>query len=374
MMGLRFCYVSPEYFGLGVHGGFGYVTKTLSEELAHRGFDVYVVTPRRNGQAPVETVNGVKVLSYKPSTGLPWPAGTLASRRGYIDLVREIDADIYHSQAVSLNTYVAQKATPDKRHLVTFQDPYDEREWARIAEVEPRYRGPRHRARVRLEKHVLSSACRRADALYTQARFLAEKARAYYGFEETPRLLPNPVPIPENPGRKSPRPTVCFLARWDPQKRVELFLKLAPEHPEVQFIAMGHSHDDAKDMELRERYGGAPNLQLTGFVSEMEKSRILGTSWALVNTSIREALPVSFLEALAHGTPIISGENPDGLTSDYGYVAEDGDYSAALNRLLTDDERQDKGRRGRRHVMEAHEAGKVVDRHVEIYESSEVQA
>jgi glycogen synthase len=78
---LRVCYVSPEYFGLGVHGGFGYVTKTLSEGLAHRGFDVYVVTPRRKGQAPAESVNGVKVLSYDPCTWLPWPAGTLASRR-----------------------------------------------------------------------------------------------------------------------------------------------------------------------------------------------------------------------------------------------------------------------------------------------------
>ena len=369
---MRVCYVSPEYFGLGVHGGFGYVTKTLSEGLAHRGFDVYVVTPRRNGQAPVETVNGVKVLSYEPGTGLPWPAGALASRRGYIDLVREVDADVYHSEAVSLNTYIAQRAAPEKRHLVTFQDPYDGREWARIAEVEPRYRGPLHAARVRLEKRLLSSACRRADVLYTQARFLAEKARDYYGFEELPGFLPNPVPIPAEPGGKSPRPTVCFLARWDPQKRVELFLGLAQEHPEVQFIAMGRSHDEVRDQELREMYRGAPNLKLTGFVSEAEKSRILGKSWALVNTSIREALPVSFLEALAHGTPIISGENPDGLTSDYGYVVEDDDYSAALNRLLTDDDRLGKGRRGRRHVMEVHEAGKVVDRHVEIYEATEV--
>lgn len=369
---MRVCYVSPEFFGLGVYGGFGYVTKTLSEGLADRGFDVCVVTPRRKSQGAVETVNGVKVLSYKPYTGLPGPAGALASRRGYIDLIREVDADVYHSQAVSLNTYVAQSAAPDKRHLITFQDPYDEREWARIAEVEPRYRGLKHGARVKLEKRVLSSACRRADALYTQAWFLAEKARRYYGFEESPGFLPNPVPIPETPRRKNPRPTACFLARWDPQKRVELFFRLALEHPEVHFIAMGRSHDEARDRELRDTYGGVPNLQLTGFVSEEEKSRILGESWVLVNTSVREALPVSFLEALAHGAPIISGEDPDGLTTDYGYLVEDGDYSAAVKRLLTDDERLEKGYRGRRHVEEVHEAGKAVDRHVKIYESLEV--
>jgi len=352
---VRVCYVSPEFFGLGVHGGFGYVTKTLSEGLADRGFDVCVVTPRRNGQGPVETVNGVKVLSYKPSTGLPMPAGALTSRRSYINLIREVDADVYHSQAVSLNTYIAQRAAPDKRHLITLQDPYDEREWARIAEVEPRYRGIMHEVRVKFEKHVLSSACRRADTLYTQALFLAEKARRYYGLEEFPGFLPNPVYIPETLHGKSPRPTACFLARWDPH-----------------FTAMGRSHDEAKDRELRERYGGVPNLQLTGFVSEEEKSRILEESWALINTSVREALPVSFLEALAHGTPIISGENPDGLTANYGYLVEDGDYSAAVKQLLTNDERLEKGNQGRRHVEEVHEASKVVDRHVNIYESLEV--
>lgn len=366
---MKVCYVSPEYFGLGVHGGFGYVTKTLSEGLVARGFDVYVVTPRRRGQAPAESVNGVKVLSYDPGAGLPWPAGALTSRRSFIKLVREVDADIYHSEAVSLNTYVAQVAAPEKRHLITFQDPFDEREWARIAEVEPRYRGIRHGARVRLERHLLTSACRRADALYTQAVFLAEKARRYYGFEGHSVFLPNPVPVPRKPGAKSPMPTVCFLARWDPQKRVELFLELAPRHPGFRFIAMGRSHDEALDRTLRMMYGDAPNLQMTGFVSEEEKSRILGMSWALVNTSVREALPISFLEALAHETPIISGENPDGLTESYGYVARDGDYSDALNRLLIDDERLEKGRRGRRYVADTHEAGKVVDRHARIYES-----
>jgi glycosyltransferase involved in cell wall biosynthesis len=208
--------------------------------------------------------------------------------------------------------------------------------------------------------------------LYTQAVFLAEKARRYYGFKESPGFLPNPVPIPETTHRKNPRPTACFLARWDPQKRVELFFKLTLEHPEIHFIAMGRSHDEARDRELRDRYGEVPNLQLTGFVSEEEKSRILGESWMLVNTSVREALPVSFLEALAHGTPIISGENPDGLTADYGYLVEDGDYSAAVKRLLTDDERLEKGYQGRRHVEEVHEARRVVDRHVKIYESLEV--
>ncbi len=115
--------------------------------------------------------------------------------------------------------------------------------------------------------------------------------------------------------RKADTPTVCFLARWDPQKRVEVFFELAEMFPEVEFIAMGRSHDIEADARLRKWCEGIPNLSCPGFVSEEEKSRILEKSWALVNTSVREALPISFLEALAHETPILSGEDPDGLTS-----------------------------------------------------------
>jgi glycosyltransferase involved in cell wall biosynthesis len=103
-------------------------------------------------------------------------------------------------------------------------------------------------------------------------------------------------------------------------------------------------------------------------VSEEEKSRILEESWALVNTSIREALPVSFLEALAHETPIISGLDPDGLTSRFGYLVADDEYADGLRRMLADGGRRERGMLGRGYAEEVHEIGKVVEMHLEIYE------
>lgn len=38
----------------------------------------------------------------------------------------------------------------------------------------------------------------------------------------------------------------------------------------------------------------------------------------LVNTSIHEALPITFLEALAYGTLLVSCRNPEDLTSKFG--------------------------------------------------------
>jgi glycosyltransferase involved in cell wall biosynthesis len=225
-----------------------------------------------------------------------------------------------------------------------------------------------HILRVEVEIRFLAKTCSKMDTMYSQARFLVPKVKDLYRLVEDPEFLPNPVPVPETVHDKAENPTVCFLARWDPQKRVELFFKLAKEHPEIEFIAMGKSHNTEKDRKLRARYGGLPNLTLTGFVSEEEKGRILSKSWALVNTSIREALPVSFLEALAHKTPIISGEDPDHLTSNYGFHVKEEDYGGGLEWLLESEEWRKKGENGRKHVSEVYEMDHVVDLHIEKYE------
>ncbi len=365
---MRVCFVSPEMFHWGVHGGFGYITWTLGRELARRGFDVSVVTPRRKGQGEVEEVDGITVYGFDTFSDSPYPVNAIQSRKDSLKYYRKADADIYHSQAISYNTYAAYIAVPDSKHVVTFQDPYDQHEWRRIAKVIPKYGSMSHILRVEAEIRFLARTCRCLDSMYAQAHFLVEKTWNLYNLTSTPEYLPNPVPIPCEIPEKADDPTVCFLARWDPQKRVELFFRLAKEHPDVNFIAMGRSHDEVKDAELRARYGGLPNLWLTGFVTEEEKSRILAKSWALVNTSVREALPISFLEALAHKTPIISGENPDGLTSTFGHRVAEEDYNSGLEWILASDDWRTKGEKGRDHVQSEYELDHVVKLHIKQYE------
>lgn len=366
---MRICLVSPEVFAWGYHGGFGFLTRTLGREFAHRGHEVFVVTPRRGSQGEVERLDGMTVYGFPDHEGKSRVLRSFLSRLDSMGYYRKTDAEIYHSEAVSYNTLAAQRAMPHRPHIITFQDPYDLDEWKKIAQVDPHYRlTPAFRSRLAVENLILSMACRGAVSLHAQAKFLIPKARRLFKLVRDPAFLPNPIVVPQRSMRKSRTPTVCFLARWDPQKRVEIFLRLAREFPEVEFVAMGRSHDTATDARLRRKYGGARNLTCTGFVSEEEKSSILERSWALVNTSIREALPVSFLEALAHETPILSGEDPDGLTSSFGYCVRDDDYGKELKDLLKSGGWMERGRLGRRYVEEVHEVGKVVDRHIEIYE------
>jgi glycosyltransferase involved in cell wall biosynthesis len=299
---------------------------------------------------------------------IPAIGKAIFSRLDSIYYYRKVDADIYHSQEASYNTLVAQLAVPNRLHVITFQDPYDTYEWRRISEVDDKYRlTSLFRTRVAIERRILTQACRNADALYSQARFLIQRARRLYLLGQDPVYLPNPIYMPQRRLRKSSRPKFCFLGRWDPQKRVEIFLSLAKKFPEIEFVAMGRSHNLSKDTSLRKIYKNLPNLKLTGFVTEDKKSEILEESWGLINTSIREALPVSFLEALAHETTIVSQEDPDFLTSKFGYLVTGADYEEAILHLLRDDQWYDKGRKGRRHVEQVYDSEKVIRTHISEY-------
>jgi len=88
------------------------------------------------------------------------------------------------------------------------------------------------------------TAYRRADLVMTQAKYYIPKiARLYRVDPGKVVYMPNPVErIPDEASIvKAEEPTVCYLARMDPQKRYWLFFELAKRFLEVRFIAMGGS-------------------------------------------------------------------------------------------------------------------------------------
>ncbi len=145
-----------------------------------RGHEACVVTPRRKGQKNVEDVDGVTVYGFDPYSDSPFPVNAIQSRRDSLKYYRRADAEIYHNQAISYNTYAAHLATPEKKHVLTFQDPYDQHEWRRIAKVEPRFGSMSHILRVEAEIRFLARTCKMMDTLYTQAHFLVPKVKTLY--------------------------------------------------------------------------------------------------------------------------------------------------------------------------------------------------
>jgi glycosyltransferase involved in cell wall biosynthesis len=358
---MKVCLVCVEIFAWGKYGGFGRSARMLGRELVKRGVDVSAVVPRRPGQGPVEQLDGMTVLSFPMSR--PWEAR---------ELFRRCDADIYHSQHPSYSTSMALDALPDRKHLITFRDPKTFRDWV-IELQNPSLSYLRSFLSYAYETYRVAGAVRQADGVYACAHEVGTKVRRAFGLPADPGFLPSPIVIPGDAPAKSPKPTVCFVARWDRRKRPELFLELARHRPDVRFVAVGKSQDSAWDAELRRRFAGLPNLEMPGFVDQFSGTalaELLGKSWILVNTAEREGLPTSFLEAFAHGCAILSRVNPDNLVERFGEVVPDDRFADGLERLLAGDAWRAKGEGGRRYVSEHYELGRVVDRHLAIYEAA----
>jgi glycosyltransferase involved in cell wall biosynthesis len=321
---------------------------------------VTAVIPRREGQKEIEMLDGIRVLGFSRFNPL-----------SMLKLFREADADVYHSQEPSFGTYLAQVAMPNRKHVVTFRDTRSFHDWW-LELIYP----SRNYFQVLInylyeDNFLVSRAVRRADLHAATANFLIFKSKKKYGLHTDPVFLPSPIPFLENI-QKSDRPLVCFVGRLDRRKRPQIFFELARKFPDIQFIAVGAGQDIALERKLREKHADILNLEIVGFLDQFDNARLsqlLSKSWVLVNTSVREGLPTTFVEASMHGCSILSEIDPDGFTSQFGYRVKDGDYVTGLQTLLKDDLWKRQGEHGRHHANDMFELEKSVQSHIHIYES-----
>jgi glycosyltransferase involved in cell wall biosynthesis len=194
---------------------------------------------------------------------------------------------------------------------------------------------------------------------------LLSRARAAYGMPiPALPLLPNPIagksrpPDPDGHGR----PSFVFVGRLDPVKRPWLFVDLARRIPEADFLLLGDAYVDGPG--AWQPAGLPSNARLLGHVAGDDKLRLMRGAVALVNTSIHEALPVTFQESLWCETPVVACHDPERTASRFGaYVGRwDGDgtagldaFESALRGLLAEDVRRERlGRDGRAWIDATH--------------------
>ena len=325
------CILTSQYFGWGTYGGFGSMSRKLAEMLAGNGWEVEVIVPRRHEQEPEEIINEVKVRSF------PVTRPEEARR-----LLRASPARIFHSQDPTVLTALAQDAHPGRVHIVTCRDPRDRRDWwteFRFATMRRRILTPLHL--LTESGPIVAHGVRHADAVYVPAHFLRTKVQRMYGLPEPAGFMPNLIDVPDKIPPKPPVPVLTFLGRWDKRKRLELFLSLAAEFPLYRFVAAGGGSAAAESgyaEKLRRQFSGIPNLELPGFINrftQREKMEaLLDETWVLVNTAAREGLPLTFLEAAAHGCAILSAVNPDDFAERFGVHVKKDDFAGGLRRLL----------------------------------------
>lgn len=311
---IRVGLIIDEFFGAAntAYGGYGflarrYISKYIPNEKIH--MDVLLGKGKKKYISEKYEVDGIKVYRLPKKT---WFAKQWLNIKKY---------DIYLSIELT-NSYVLENDLDAIKKLILWiQDPRPLYEWKEINTVKifP------ERCYYDQKIYDLVNNWHNNDRVrfISQGYFLNQKAKDLYRLNDNVAIdyVPNPIKIDDsfdvNTYQKDNM--IIFLGRVESVKRGWLFCEIAKSLPQYEFYILGQTfREKTENNEIMEKYYDVKNIHFSGHVDGNEKDHYLKNAKILVNTSIHEALPISFLEALSFGTLLVSNRNPENLTSKFG--------------------------------------------------------
>jgi glycosyltransferase involved in cell wall biosynthesis len=163
------------------------------------------------------------------------------------------------------------------------------------------------------------------------------------------QVIRNPVMMPPVPG---PRPqkthVLLFLGRLGENKGIyhllEAIALLRPHFPALRLLAGGDGELERVAARAK-ALGIAEAVEILGWVTGEQKDKLLSAATVYVLPSRNEGLPMSVLEAMSWGLPVITtpvGGIPEAVTHGVeGFLVQPGDaleLAEAISKLLVDPE------------------------------------
>jgi len=207
-----------------------------------------------------------------------------------------------------------------------------------------------------------------AEHLITHEKFPRDKVHTIYNGIDTEVFVPGDGnALRQELGIPTETPIVGILAALRPEKNHELFLagarritaqSIADKQPAPHTVLIGDGERRSALEALAAKLGMAETTHFLG--SRSDVAEILPAFDVVALTSHNEASPVSILEALSCGVPVVStrvGSVPETvLPGQTGALFEpsdlDGFVAATLDLLQDPAKRARLGRQGRQHVLE----------------------
>lgn len=207
-----------------------------------------------------------------------------------------------------------------------------------------------------------------AEHLAKYEKFPREKVHTIYNGIDTEVFVPGDgIAMRQELGIPADAPVVGILAALRPEKNHELFLagarritaqSIAKGQPTPHFVLIGDGERRPTLVALAAELGIADTTHFLG--SRSDVAEILPAIDVVALTSHNEASPVSILEALSCGVPVVSarvGSVPETvIPGQTGELFEPGDLdgfvSATIDLLQNPTKRTTFGRQGRQHVIE----------------------
>jgi glycosyltransferase involved in cell wall biosynthesis len=155
-----------------------------------------------------------------------------------------------------------------------------------------------------------------------------------------PAAVPNPLTAVRP---RSSEPTIVFLGRLVPHKRVELLIEAAARlrnrFPGLTVRVIGHGGWEGKLRECCAVNGVEDMVRFEGYLEHQEKRNALAESWVLALPSVMEGWGLAVVEAAREGTTSVAfrvgGLKESILDGETGLLVEDQQgFVSALDRIL----------------------------------------
>jgi len=300
------CFVAPHAWPvfsrdtrIQVVGGAEVQQSLLARLLAAHGYRVSMIT-LDYGQPHRAVVDGVTVhKAFAPDAGAPVLRFVHPRLSSMWRAFGEVDADLYYyrSSAMWLGVLTEFCRRHGKRSVYAGASDMD---------FEPRTGGQLRYAR---DRWLYRRGLARVDRIVAQNEVQSASCLANYGREA--QVIPSCYQLPESrnfPGRESQKNVVLWVGTIHENKRPELLFELAARLPRRRFVAIGGPRAGAAAYFERVRAQAArlPNLEFKGFLPLAEVEGWFDGAAALINTSVYEGMPNTFLQAWARGVPTVA--------------------------------------------------------------------
>lgn len=309
--------IIDEFFGGAdtAFGGYGFLARRLIAKYLPNHevqIDVLLGRGKKRFSAEKHIINDSNTINAYRLPKRSWAAKRWLKKQNY---------DVYLSIELTYNYVLECEKKSNKKLILWIQDPRPTYEWDEINTVKLFPETSYYNQEIYDTVHEWYKKNR--VKFISQGLFLNQKAIDLYRLDEDVAIeyVPNPIEI-DYTFRYDTSPKenmIIFLGRLESVKRGWLFCEIAKLMPEYEFYVLGQTfREQTKNSDIMSRYYEIPNLHFVGHVDGAEKNSYLKRAKILINTSIHEALPISFLEALSFGTLLVSNRNPENLTSQFG--------------------------------------------------------
>jgi len=349
-----------------IPGGIEKHCQGIYPRVADMGHEVYVAVRKpyvRYKEPKWHGVNLVPVYAPRKSS-----LETIVHTCLAIFRAKGFAPDILHVHGVGPGLLVPLGRALGMKVVVTHHGPdYERQKWGWVARVV-----------LRLGEWV---SVRWADAVIVLSPYLRDMIKNRYGRDTY--VIPNGVRLPEDMGRTeildrvgvAPGKYILAVSRIEPGKGLRLLLEaFLKVKTDLRLVIAGYiTYESACSRQLKQMAKKDGRVVFAGHVEGDDLSGLYANAAFFVLPSYHEGLPISLLEAMSYGLPVlvsdIAANREVGLDERRYFTCGDvGDLAEKLSVLIDQGVSEEEKAWFRKEIAEKYDWGRIAGETVRVYE------